>query len=77
MKKIQFFTYSRVCALALAGAGTLFLTSCAKDGFDKESFDGGVSNTQVEAISADAIEITASADGKSQTFTWPVVMGTR
>ncbi len=75
MKKIQFFTYSRVCVLALAGAGTLFLTSCAKDGFDKESFDGGVSNTQVEAISADAIEITASADGKSQTFTWPVVMG--
>lgn len=75
MKKNHFFTYSKICTLALAGAGALFLTSCAKDGFDDETFDSGVSNTQVATISADDITITPSADGKSQTITWPVVMG--
>ena len=75
MKQKHFFTYSKICTLAFVGASVLFLTSCAKDGFDDESFDGGVSNTQVSAISADDISITPSADGKSQTFTWPVVMG--
>ena len=31
MKKNHFFTYSKICTLALAGAGALFFTSCAKD----------------------------------------------
>jgi len=75
MKKNQFFTYSKMCVLALTGASALLLASCAKDGFDDESFDSGVSNTQVSTISADDITITPSADGKSQTFSWPVVMG--
>jgi len=75
MKKNHFFTYSKICTLALAGAGALFFTSCAKDGFDDETFDSGVSNMQVATISADEITITPSADGKSQTITWPVVMG--
>ena len=34
MKKNQFFTYSKMCVLALTGASALFLASCAKDGFD-------------------------------------------
>lgn len=75
MKKNHFFTCSKICTLALTGAGALFLASCAKDGFDDESFDSGVSNTQVAAVTADAITVTASADGKSQTISWPVVMG--
>jgi len=75
MKQNHFFTCSKMCVLALTGASALFLASCAKDGYDDESFDGGVSNTQVAAITADQIAITASADGKSQTITWPVVMG--
>ena len=75
MKKNQFFTYSKLCVLALTGASALFLASCAKDGFDDESFDSGVTNTQVASLSASDIKVTASADGKSQTFTWPVVMG--
>jgi hypothetical protein len=75
MKQKHFFTYSKICTLAFVGASVLFLTSCAKDGFDDESFDGGVSNAQVETISADDIKITSSADGKSQTISWPVVMG--
>ena len=75
MKKNHFFTYSKMCVLALTGASALFLASCAKDGFTDESFDSGVSGKQVEAISADDITITPSADGKSQTISWPVVMG--
>lgn len=75
MKKNHVFTYSKMCVLALAGASALFLASCAKDGYDDESFDSGVSNTQVAAISADDITITPSADGKTQTISWPVVMG--
>ena len=75
MKQKHLFTYSKICTLALVGAGVLFLTSCAKDGFDDESFDSGVSNTQVSSISADKITVKESADGKSQTISWPVVMG--
>ncbi len=75
MKQNHLFTYSKICALALTGAGALFFTSCAKDGYDEESFDSGVSNTQVASLSADDITITPSADGKSQTISWPVVMG--
>ena len=75
MKQKQLFTYSRICTLALVGAYALFLTSCAKDGFDDESFDSGISNTQVSSISAADIKIKESADGKSQTISWPVVMG--
>ena len=75
MKQNHLFTYSKICALALTGAGALFFTSCAKDGYDDESFDSGVSNTQVASISADDITVTPSADGKTQTISWPVVMG--
>ena len=75
MKKNQFFTYSKMCVFALTGASALFLASCAKDGFDDETFDSGVSNTQVSSISAVDIKIDVSADGKNQTISWPVVMG--
>jgi len=75
MKKDHFFTYSKMCVLALTGASTLMLASCAKDGYDDESFDAGVTNTQLASPSADDITITPSADGKSQTITWPVVVG--
>ncbi len=75
MKKNHFFTYSKMCMMALTGASALFLASCAKDGFDEESFDAGVSNTQVKSVAAENITIIASADGKTQTISWPVVMG--
>ena len=75
MKKNHFFTCSKICTLALCSASALFLASCAKDGYDDESFDSGVSNVQVENISADDITISSSADGKTQTISCPVVMG--
>jgi len=75
MEKNHFFTCSKICTLVLTGASALFLASCAEDGYDDESFDSGVNNTQVACIDADAITITPSADGKTQTISWPVVMG--
>ena len=75
MKKNQFFTYSKLCTLALAMAGGLFLASCAEDGYDDETFDSGVYNSQLGIVDAEGITVTKSADEKSQTFTWPVVMG--
>ena len=75
MNKKQ-LTTRKLCSMAVIVCGVLFLGSCAKDGYDdKERFDSGVNNTQVEAVKADGITITASADGKTQTITWPVVMG--
>lgn len=61
--------------LAYAVVGALLLSSCAQDGFDDETFNSGVSDTQLETPSADEIEITASADGTQQTISWPVVYG--
>lgn len=75
MEKYHFLKCSKICTLALAGASALFFASCAKDGFDDESFDAGVANAQLASPSADAIVITPSADGKSQTISWPVVVG--
>ena len=75
MKKNHLFSYSKICTLALLGVSALFLTSCAKDGFDEETFDSGVSNTQVASISAEDIDRSDSPDGKSITISWPVVMG--
>lgn len=51
------------------------LVSCAIDGFDEEEFIPSVTNTTMESPSAEDITVTSSADGKSQTITWPVVHG--
>ena len=75
MERNHFLTGSSLCACTLLGVGVFFTASCARDGFDEESFDSGVSNAQVASVSADNISITASADGKTQTISWPVVMG--
>lgn len=60
----------------LLGAAALLTISCATDGYDDdERFDNGVSGQTLTSPSADGITITPSADGKTQTITWPVVMG--
>ena len=69
-------TTGKLCSMAVIAFGALFFASCAKDGYDDdERFNSGVNNTQVSAVKADGITINPSADGKSQTITWPVVMG--
>ena len=77
MKKNHFFTYSKMCVLALTGASALFLASCAGDGFSDESFKSGngVTNTKLTTPSVDDIKIEASTDGSKQTISWPVVYG--
>lgn len=75
MKKNRFFNGGKAWALLAAAAITLAFTSCAQDGYDDESWDGGVENAQLENPSVDDITITASADGSKQTISWPVVYG--
>ena len=75
MKKNHLSLRRKASVLPVVAIGALLLSSCAKDGFDEESFDSGVYNTQLETPSADKIEITASVDGSQQTISWPVVYG--
>ena len=72
----HFLTCSKSIAMALMGAGALFLTSCAEDGYDdNERFGSDVTGATLESPSADGIQVTPSADGKTQTITWRVVNG--
>ena len=76
MKKNHFISQLRFCGIALLGVGALMLSSCADDGYnDDERWSSSVKNTTLESPSAEDITVTASADGKSQTITWPVVNG--
>lgn len=53
----------------------LFIASCAK-GFDNnETFSSGVSNTQLLSPAEDGITFSKSADEKTFTVKWPVVLG--
>ena len=76
MKKNQFYAWSKLCKAAFFGAVALFMASCAVDGFDNdEQFASDVTNAQLESPAEDDITVTSSADGKSQTISWPVVQG--
>lgn len=75
MKKNHFSLRGKSYVLMAFAAGMMLFASCAQDGFDEESFDIGVYNTQLEAPSTDDIQVTASADGSKQTISWPVVYG--
>lgn len=61
--------------IVIAAIAVLLLGSCAVDGYEDESFSGGVTNTQLLSPNADSITVTASADGSKQTISWPVVYG--
>ncbi|MBQ6204994.1 MAG: DUF4957 domain-containing protein [Prevotella sp.] len=74
MSKNHLIAFGKLCSLLAFATGGLLLASCADDGYDdKERFESSVRNTQL-ASPKDAT-ISASADGKSQTITWPVVHG--
>lgn len=62
-------------ALSALAVGTLMLSSCAQDGFDEESWQSDVTNTQLESPDAEDITIEASADGTQTIISWPVVRG--
>lgn len=75
MKQNRYLTCSKMCLTALMATGALFLASCAKDGFDEETFQSSVKGTALTSPAATDITISPSADGKSQTISWPVVKG--
>ena len=59
--------------LAVTG---LLTASCATDSYDDdERFSSGVRNQQLSSPADADITITPSADGKTQTISWPVVNG--
>ena len=75
MKKKTFFLSSKLWCLG-AFALSMLAVSCAQDGFDDdEVFVPEVRNAQLESPALEDIVVTSSADGKSQTITWPVVSG--
>lgn len=74
MKKSQFLATTKACLLAVASSG-LLLTSCASDGFEDETFDSGVNNTQIQNLTEDQITITPSADESKTIIKWKVVNG--
>ena len=62
--------------MLLAGAGALLMTACAVDGYDDdERFVSDVTGATLASPSAETITVTPSADGKTQTISWPVVKG--
>lgn len=75
MKKNHFITWHKLSPLAVTGIGVMFMCSCAVDGFNEETFDSGVSNTQLTSPSADSITFKASTDGSKTTISWPVTFG--
>lgn len=78
MKKKTFLARVRWGALAMLATGGLLLTSCASDGFNEETFEGSVRNTQLENPSIDPSKNIYPTDDKSQTIIeWDVVFGAR
>jgi hypothetical protein len=74
MKKNHLLATMKLCLMATVSSALLF-TSCAQDGFDEETFETSVRNTQVESPSADKITIKQNSSGTEQIISWPVVLG--
>lgn len=76
MKKNHLFLCSKICMLALAGAGAFFLASCATDGFDNdEQWERTVRNTLLSNPSESDITIEPTVDRKQTKISWNVVYG--
>ena len=51
------------------------VSSCAGDGFDKETFSGGVTDTQLQSPDASEVAFSKLPGTTNVKVTWPVVMG--
>lgn len=72
--KIKMKAVGGICCLSMV----LFVGSCAGDGFDKETFSGGVTNSQLESPKIDESSfstLTVANSPERIKVTWPVVMG--
>lgn len=75
MKKNHLFTCSKMICLALIGATTFFLASCADHYDGDESWSSSVRNAQLESPAESAIRVVDSSDGGSLEIDWDVVFG--
>lgn len=72
--KIKMKAVGSICCLSMV----LFVGSCAGDGFDKETFSGGVTNTQLSSpkIGDSSFSSLTNSDGSEKVkVTWDVVYG--
>lgn len=74
MKQNHFLATMKTCLLAVASSALLF-TSCAQDGFDEESFESSVRNTQLLSPSESDISISPTVDKALTIIAWKVVNG--
>lgn len=51
------------------------VSSCAGDGFDEETFSGGVTNTQLDSPDASKITFAKLPGTSNVKISWPVIMG--
>ena len=76
MKKLQFMAWPKLCTAVLLGTAALFTASCAKDGFEKESFVGTIKDgTVLPAPDGSSFKVARSADRTAQTVSWNRVNG--
>ena len=75
MKTNHFFAERWLCLYTFMALVTLSFCSCARDGFDPETFNSGVFHTQLTAIPIDSISVVPSTDGSKTVISWPVVFG--
>lgn len=64
----------KLLGLSVLSASLLFV-SCAQDGFDEESFESSVTNTQMTSPNAEDVKTASSADGSQWIVSWPLVKG--
>ena len=76
MNKLPFVSRRALQSLAAVVTVAGLMASCAQDGYDDdERFESSVKGTTLASPDADAITVTSSVDGKTQTISWPVVKG--
>ena len=69
MNKSPFLSNKAFYSLATVVATAGLMLSCAQDGYDDdERFESAVKGVTLTSPEADAITVTASADGKTQTI---------
>lgn len=75
MKRSLISLRMKMYGLTALAVGSLLLCSCAKDGYDDESFTSDVTNSNLSSPLSDSITVSANADGSKFLVTWPVVVG--
>ena len=76
MKKNHLLATMKLCLMATVSSALLF-TSCAKDGFDDETWSSDVKNTQLQSPQPNDITIAATTDKSKTVISWKAIGGAR